>query len=213
MRPSHGSLTKPANGVAPPRSSSSRGLLHEQADLPVARVVPERDRPPVRRADAALRAEDQELRAAQAPRLPAHAGVLREAEEIAARRVPQQVGVERQRADRPRRVREDRIQIGVRRFDRRRLALRRDEGTHAACMLRPAREEQGRTRSGDRPTPSAPAPAKPMVQPRSWVRITMSEMSYVVAPPLWHLSTTSCGAGDRERPDDAARARSRRRSR
>ncbi len=50
-----------------------RGLLHEQADLPVSRVVPERDRPPVRCADAALRAEDQELRAAQAARLPAHA--------------------------------------------------------------------------------------------------------------------------------------------
>jgi len=50
-------------------------------------VVPERDRAPVGCADAALRAEDQELRAAQPPRLPAHAGVLGEAEEIAARTV------------------------------------------------------------------------------------------------------------------------------
>src|SRR5690606_25347194 len=62
------------------------GLLHQQADLPVACVITERDGMAVRRADAALRAEDQELPAEQLARVPAHAGVLRQAENRAARR-------------------------------------------------------------------------------------------------------------------------------
>ena len=72
--------------------------LHQQADLPVAGVIAERDRRAVRRADAALRAQDQEFRVAQAARRPAHAGVLREAEDVAAGRVAQELIVERQRA-------------------------------------------------------------------------------------------------------------------
>src|SRR5262249_29061725 len=60
------------------------GRLHEQADLPVAGVIAQRDGRAVRGADAALGAEDEELLAAQFGRVPAHAGVLCQAEEVAA---------------------------------------------------------------------------------------------------------------------------------
>ena len=47
-------------------------------------MIAERDRRAVVGADAALRAEDQEFRRPSSARLPAHAGILRQAEEIAA---------------------------------------------------------------------------------------------------------------------------------
>ena len=50
---------------------------------------------------AALRAEDQKTFAAQFGRVPAHAGVLGEAEEVAARFFEQHPFIERQAANRP----------------------------------------------------------------------------------------------------------------
>ena len=72
--------------------------LHEQADFPVAGVVAERDRRAIRRADPAVSREDEELRAADGGRLPAHAGVLRPAEDIAGRSRAQHLRRQRQRA-------------------------------------------------------------------------------------------------------------------
>ena len=70
--------------------------FHQQADLPVAGMVAESDGRAVRGADAALRAEDEELGIAQAAGAPAHAGVLREAENVATGRVAQELFVQRQ---------------------------------------------------------------------------------------------------------------------
>ena len=49
---------------------------HQKADLPVTGVVSESYRLPIGRANAALRAQDQELFASQLGGFPAHAGVL-----------------------------------------------------------------------------------------------------------------------------------------
>ena len=57
----------------------------------MAGVIAERDGFAVRRAQAALRAENEKLSAAGFGRVPAHAGVLRQAEKIAARMIQQQV--------------------------------------------------------------------------------------------------------------------------
>ena len=76
------------------------GRLHEQSDLPVTRVVAQSDGRSVGSADASLRAEDEEFFAAQLHRVPAHADVVSPAEEIAARRMPQQLLRQRQRAGR-----------------------------------------------------------------------------------------------------------------
>ena len=82
------------------------GRLHEQADFPVAGVIPERDGPAVGGADAALGAEHQELRPAQLARVPAHAGVLGQPEDVAARPLDQHLRGQRQAARRagPRRL-------------------------------------------------------------------------------------------------------------
>ena len=56
VRPSQGSVQKPANGRHSRPRELLGGRLHQQPDLPVAGVIAERDRPAVRRADAALRA-------------------------------------------------------------------------------------------------------------------------------------------------------------
>ena len=58
-------------------------LAHEQADLPVARVVAERDRRAVVGPHAAQGREDEELVAPDLGRLPAHAGVLGQPEDVA----------------------------------------------------------------------------------------------------------------------------------
>src|SRR5678815_5974778 len=57
---------------------------HEQADFPVARVIPERDRLTLLRAQATHRADDHVLRTAERIGAPAHARILRQAEDIAA---------------------------------------------------------------------------------------------------------------------------------
>ena len=63
----------------------------------MAGVVAERERAAVVLADAALRAEDEDLGPAQRVRLPAHADVQRPAEEIAARALEEIGGLERKR--------------------------------------------------------------------------------------------------------------------
>ena len=65
VRPSHGSVHEPANGIAPRAREFLGGRLHQQADFPVTGVIAQRDRRAVRRADAAVRREDQELLAAE----------------------------------------------------------------------------------------------------------------------------------------------------
>jgi hypothetical protein len=77
------------------------GFLHEQPDLPVAGVQAESDRRAVGRADAALRAQQEEFRPAQALHLPAHADVLRPAKEVATGDGAQFRGAERQLAGGP----------------------------------------------------------------------------------------------------------------
>jgi hypothetical protein len=67
----------------------------------VSGVQTERDGPSIRRAYAALGAEDEELRPAQLLGVPAHAGVLGEAENVAAGRLAQQLLGQRQTAGRP----------------------------------------------------------------------------------------------------------------
>jgi hypothetical protein len=69
---------------------------HQQADLPVAGVITEGERAAVVLADAALRAEDQDLGPPHRVGLPAHARVQRPAEEIAAGTFQQVGGFERQ---------------------------------------------------------------------------------------------------------------------
>src|SRR5262249_48825722 len=69
---------------------------HQEPDLPVAGVVAERDGPSIRRPDATLGREDQELGAAELARVPPHAGVLGPAEDIAARPVEEHLGREGQ---------------------------------------------------------------------------------------------------------------------
>ena len=100
VRPSQGSVTKPANGMKRSRRSVSAAAAHEQADFPVAGVIAERERRAVRLAHAALRAEDQRLGPLQLGRLPAHADVLRPPEDVAARALQQIGRLERQRARR-----------------------------------------------------------------------------------------------------------------
>ena len=89
------------------------GRAHQQADLPVAGVVAERDRLAVVAAQAALRAEDQVGRARGLARVPAHAGVLGEAEEVAARGRAQHLRFEREAAAGASGARADRARVGV----------------------------------------------------------------------------------------------------
>src|SRR5205085_2281319 len=70
--------------------------------LPVAGVVAQGNGPAVVGAEAALGGEEEELLAAEFGGVPAHAGVLRPAEQVATGRVPQQLVGERQLAGRPR---------------------------------------------------------------------------------------------------------------
>ena len=72
------------------------GAAHEQADLPVAGVIAERDRLAVLERRPPMRADDHVLRSAERVRAPAHAGVLRQAEDVAARLVAQHLRRQRQ---------------------------------------------------------------------------------------------------------------------
>ena len=80
--------------------------LEEKADLPVAGVIAQRDRGAVGGADAALGGEHEVLRAPQLARIPAHARVLGEAEDVAAGPFEEHLGGEGQlpRRTRPRRA-------------------------------------------------------------------------------------------------------------
>ena len=86
-----------------------RRRLHLHADFPVPGVVAQRDRASVSGADAALGADDQHLFAGQPVGVPAHPGVLRHAEQVAAGGFHQHLRGQRQRALRPRRVGDHRI--------------------------------------------------------------------------------------------------------
>jgi len=77
--------------------------LHEEPDLPVPGVVAEGDGPAVGGAHAPLCREHEVPRAAQLARVPSHARVLRQPEDVTARAVPEHLGGERQTAARPRR--------------------------------------------------------------------------------------------------------------
>ncbi len=78
----------------------ARRGLHEQADLPVPRMKPQRDRRAVFGAHAPLRAQDQELRAGHFGRRPAHAGILRQAEQVAAGQIAKHFVGQRERTGR-----------------------------------------------------------------------------------------------------------------
>ena len=94
-------------------------LADEQADLPVARVIAQRDRLAVRGPQAALRAQDQVGIAGDLARRPAHAGVLGQAEEVARRPVPQHLAGQRQRARGPLAGGRDLVDGGIVRVDQR----------------------------------------------------------------------------------------------
>ena len=87
------------NGLQP--RGIPRRRLHQQADFPMAGVIAERDGLAVRRAQPALGAQDQKLLAPDFGGIPAHAGVLRQAKQIAARAVQQHLLRQRQAARRP----------------------------------------------------------------------------------------------------------------
>ena len=89
VRPSQGSVQAPAKGAACSGLQLARGFGDQQADFPVAGVKTERDGLPIFSAHAAVRAENEELGIEQPRGLPAHAGVLGEAEEISRWRVEQ----------------------------------------------------------------------------------------------------------------------------
>src|SRR5207253_4945483 len=69
--------------------------------VPVSRVIAERDRVSVGRPDPALRAREQESGPAELPRIPAHAGVLGEPEDVATRALEEHLRREREATFRP----------------------------------------------------------------------------------------------------------------
>ena len=87
------------------RLEHTRRRFEQQSDFPVTGVIPERDRRPIGRANAAVRREHQKLFAAERRRIPSHAGVLRPAEQIAGRPLAQHLRRQRQRARGSRRAR------------------------------------------------------------------------------------------------------------
>ena len=91
-----GAIARERNG--PGGFQFLRGGFHQQPDFPMAGVIAQRDRSAVAGANAAMGAEDQDLGTAQLLRIPTHAGILREAEQIAGRPVQQHLGGNRQRA-------------------------------------------------------------------------------------------------------------------
>ncbi len=91
----------PANGALPSRFSSMRRLFHEDADFPVARVISQRNRLPVRSPQPALRTQDEKWIASDLGRRPAHAGILNQPEQITRRPFTQHLVRKRQRPHRP----------------------------------------------------------------------------------------------------------------
>src|SRR5581483_2266760 len=102
---------------APQPGKLLRGRLHEQPDLPVPGVEAERDRRAVLGPQPAVGAEDEELLAAEPVGVPAHADVLRPAEQVAAGGMAQQLGGQRQLAGRAGRGRDEVVDGGVGRLD------------------------------------------------------------------------------------------------
>ena len=86
-----------------------RRRLHLHADFPVPGVVAQRNRASVSGADAALSTDNQHLFAVELVGVPAHPGVLRHAEQVAAGGFHQHLRSQRQRALRTRRVGDHRI--------------------------------------------------------------------------------------------------------
>ena len=97
VRPSQGSETMPANGTTSSRLQFLGRFLDQQADLPVAGVIAQRDRLAVRPAQATLGAQDQIRIACDLGRRPAHAGVLGQAEQVARGPVGEHLVGQRQR--------------------------------------------------------------------------------------------------------------------
>ena len=103
-----GALAAPVAGVAAVGGEGQSALFAEslgggpdqQADLPVAGVIAQRQGSAVVGAQAALGAENEILRPGDLGRVPAHAGVLRHPEEVAAAGMAQHVFRERQGASR-----------------------------------------------------------------------------------------------------------------
>ena len=100
------------------RLEHTRRRFEQQSDFPVTGVIPERDRRPIGRANAAVRREHQKLFAAERRRIPSHAGVLRPAEQIAGRPLTQHLRRQRQRARGPGRARGHIEQSGIVRVER-----------------------------------------------------------------------------------------------
>src|SRR5262249_41356529 len=106
----HRALSSPVTGVGTigrerngfEVSQFARRGLNEQSDFPMAGVITEGNWFSIGRATAALGTEDEELFAAQFTRIPAHAGVLGPAENIAAGRFGQHLRRQRQAALRAR---------------------------------------------------------------------------------------------------------------
>ena len=78
------------------RAERFRRAAHQQSDLPMAGVIAECDRLALLRAQAAHRADDDVLRSAEGVRTPAHAGVLGQPEDVAARLIAQHLRRDRQ---------------------------------------------------------------------------------------------------------------------
>ncbi len=91
--------------------------VHQQADFPMACVIAERHGRTVGRADSAVRAEDQELLAAERRGLPAHAGILAPAKEVARGTMEQHLRSNRERARGSRRLAANIVQRRVGGFE------------------------------------------------------------------------------------------------
>ncbi len=90
VRPSHGSVQAPAKGINPSFLNSSAAALTSKPTSQCPECIPKRDRAAIFSPDAAVCGQNQEFLASQCGRVPTHADVLRPAEQIAARRVPEQ---------------------------------------------------------------------------------------------------------------------------
>ena len=87
--------------MPPPTRDRLRRRADLQADFPMARVITQRDRLAVVAANSTQRAEQQELRPGHPLRVPAHARVLSQAEQVAAGPVAQHLVGQRQAPRRP----------------------------------------------------------------------------------------------------------------
>ena len=137
-----------------------RGLANQQSDLPVAGVIAERDGGAVVGANSTECREEEELVASDLRRLPAHTGVLREAEHVAGRALLQERVRERQSPFGPCRGRLDLEEVGaVRRLRHRPLSCsgRTREPSRTWSRSGPAwRRRSGRSSEGRTRRPPSP---------------------------------------------------------